>query len=170
MLDSMTVVTPKHRSHLPGTLRNTRRTRSQLVRTLDPQRVDVSEDKSPGERDLAPENVDCQLSTKEKVGEEAKKTRRTFLDNMDAIAFGVQDWFEENTGYSRRVHETTVDIARALGIPEDEIERWAASRLTRLIRDTEKLNVIKSLLQRLQESTLANQVDDRGRLTRTRRS
>jgi len=170
MLDSMTVVTPKHRSHLPGTLRNTHRTRSQLVRTLDPQRVDVSEDKSPGERDLAPESADCQLSTKEKVDEEAKKTRRTFLDNMDAIAFSVQAWFEDNTAYSRRVHETTVDIARALGMPEDEVEKWAASRLARLVRDTEKLNAIKSLLQRLQESALANQVDDMGRLTKTRRS
>ena len=149
---------------------STLRTKSQPTKPFDLQRVDIRVDRSPGKRDLAPKNGDCQLSTKEKVGEEAKKTRRTFLDNMDAIAFGVQGWFEENTAYSRRVHETTVDIARALGMPEDEIEKWAASRLARLVRDTEKLNAIKSLLQRLQESALANQVDDRGRLTRTRRS
>jgi len=97
------------------------RTKSQPVKTFDPERVD----------------------------EEAKKTRRTFLDNMDAIAYGVEAWFEENTGYSSRVHETTVDIARALGIPEAEIERWASSRLT---RGTEKLNGVKSLLERLQKS------------------
>ena len=108
------------------------RTKSQPVKTFDPERVD----------------------------EEAKKTRRTFLDNMDAIAYGVEAWFEENTGYSRRVTETTVDVARALGIPEGEIKRWAASRLARLIHDTEKLNVIKSLLKRLQESSI-DQTDNK---------
>ena len=131
---------------------STLRTKSRSINTLTLPRVDVNEDKSPGKRDLALKDGDCQLSTKEKVDEEAKKPRRTFLDNMDAIAFGVEAWFEENTAYSRRVHETTVDIARAFGIPEDEIEKWAASRLARLIRDTEKLNVIKSLLIKLQES------------------
>jgi len=84
------------------------------------------------------------------------KSRHTFLNNMNAIAYGVEAWFEENTGYSRRVTETTVDIARALGVPEDEIERWAASRL---ICDTEKFNIIKSLLERLQGSSLAELVN-----------
>jgi len=127
-------------------------TKSQSIKTLGLPRVDISVDKSPGKRDLAPENGDCQLSTKEKVDEEAKKTRRTFLDNMDAIAYGVEARFEENTGYSRRVTEATVDIAQELGIPEAEIKRWAASRLARLIRDTEKLKEIKSRLERLQGS------------------
>ena len=149
---------------------STLRTKSRSIKTSVLPRVDISVDKSQGKRDLAPENEDCQLSTKEKVDEEAKKTRRTFLDNMDAIAYGVEAQFEENSGHSGRVTEATVDIARELGIPEAEIKEWAASRLTRLIRDTEKLNAIKSLLQRLQESSLANQADDRGRLTTTRRS
>ena len=128
---------------------STLRTKSQSTKTLVLPRVDTSADKSPGKRNLAPKNGDCQLSTKEKVDEEAKKTRRTFLDNMDAIACGVEAWFEENTGYSRRVQETTVDIARALGIPEVKIKRWASSQLS---RDTEKGKVVKSLLQRLQGS------------------
>ena len=89
-----------------------------------------------------------------KVEGQIEKGRHTFLDNMDAIACGVEARFEENTGYTRRVTETTVEIARKLGIPEDEIERWAASRLARLMRDTGKLNVIKSHLERLQESFL----------------
>ena len=125
------------------------RTKGQPMQTFDLQRVDISVDKSPGKRDLAPKNGDCQLSTKEKVDEEAKKTRRTFLDNMDAIAYGVEAQFEENSGHSGRVTEATVDIARELGIPEAEIERWAASRL---IHDTEKLKEIKSRLERLQGS------------------
>jgi len=103
------------------------------------------------------------------VEEQTKKTQRTFLDSMDAIAYGVQAWFEENTGYSRRVSETTVDIARALGIPEAEIKRWAASRLARLIRDTEKLREIKSRLERLQGS-FVEQTDNKRHSRRAIRS
>ena len=123
-------------------------------------------DRAQGKGNLLLEDKDCQSSIEKKVGEEAKKTRRTFLDNMDAIANGVQVQFEENSSFSRRVTETTVGTARALGIPETEIERWATSRLDRLIRDTEKLNAIKSLLQRLQESFL-DQTDNKRHQHRT---
>ena len=91
---------------------------------------------------------------------QTEKTRHTFLDKMDAIACGVQARFEENRGFSRRVTETTINVAQALGIPEDEIHKWAAYRLTRLIHDTEKLNVIKSRLERLQRSFL-DQADNK---------
>lgn len=84
-----------------------------------------------------------------RVNEEAKKPRHAFLDNMEAIACGVEAWFEENTGYSRRVTETTVAVARALGMPEGEIEKWAYSRS---IHVAEKGRVVKSLLDRLQGS------------------
>jgi len=116
------------------------------MKIFDPRGVDISTDKTPGKRNLAPENEDCQPSIKGKVEEQTGKTRRTFFDDMDFIAYGVESWLEENTGYSRRVTETTIAIARKLGVPEDEIEGWAASRL---IHDTEKVRVIKSLLERL---------------------
>lgn len=81
-----------------------------------------------------------------------RKPRLTFVDDIDAIAYGVEAWLEENTGYSRRVTEVTGDIARKLAVPEDEIKRWIASRL---IHDTEKSSVIKSLLQRVSGSSPA---------------
>lgn len=127
-------------------------TKGQPARTPEPQRVDISADKSLGERKTIPENRGSQPSVNSKVDDEAKKPRYTFLDNMDAIASGVQARFEENSGYSKRVTEATVDIARALGIPEAEIERWTDSRLTRLVGVTKKLREIKSLLEGLQGS------------------
>jgi hypothetical protein len=81
-------------------------------------------------------------------------TERTAIDKMEAIAYGVQARFEENTGYSRRVTDATITVARALGVPETEIERWAAHRLTRLARDTERLREIKSLLEKLYGNSL----------------
>jgi len=121
--------------------------------------VDTTIGKTPRKGNLALGNEDCQLSIESKVEGRMKKTQRTVLDDMDSIAYGAEAWFEENTGYSRRVTEKTLNIARTLGIPEDEIERWAASRL---IRDTEKGKVIKSLLERLQESSPADRTDGRG--------
>lgn len=94
-------------------------------------------------------NRNGQLCTKEEVNEEARKARHTVLGNMDAIASGVEAWFEENTGYLERVGETTVQIARGLGVPEAEIERWISSRP---VRDMEKGRAIKSLLERMQQS------------------
>ena len=115
------------------------------------------------------ESGHCHPSLRDKVEKRTEKTRHTFLDKMDVIAYGVQLWLEENACYSRRVAETTIDIAQELGIPEAEIERWVSSRLTRLIRDTEKLSAIKTRLQRIQESFL-DQADNTEQPHRTIRS
>jgi hypothetical protein len=111
-------------------------------------RVDRDQDKGS----LVLEKRDCQPLVEDKVDEKAEKSRHTFLDNMDAIACGVKAWFEENTGYSRRLAETTVDIARALGVPESDINRWESSRA--ICDDKEKVSVIKSLLERLQPRSI----------------
>lgn len=88
------------------------------------------------------------------VEKQTRANRYTSLDKMEAIAYGVQARFEESTGYSRRVTETTINVARALGIPEVDIERWVAHRSTQLAQDNEKLREIKSLLTRLYGNSL----------------
>ncbi len=104
-----------------------------------------------GKRNLVLAKGDFQPSIEDRVDGGFKRTQPSFLEDMDAIACGVEAWFEENIGYSRRVTETTEDIARALGVPGSEIKKWVACRL---IRDTEKSRVIKSLLERMQGSLI----------------
>lgn len=128
------------------------------MKTLNPRGVDIRVDKTPEKRNLTAENGDCQPSIEDKVELQTKKPRRTFLNDIDSIAYGVEAWFEENTDYSIRVTEITVDIARKLGVPEGQIERWVARRLNRY---REKGRVIKSLLERLQASPPANRVEDK---------
>lgn len=123
-------------------------TKTLSTKTFAPATVDINTGDASGKRHLTLGKGDCQPSVKDTVEKQTKKTRHACLYHMDAIAFGVQVRFEENNGFSKRVTEATVDIARKLGIPEDETERWAVSRLTRLIRETERLNAIKSLLER----------------------
>jgi len=121
------------------------------MKTFDLQSVYLRVGKTTEKRNITPENADCQPSIVEKVGEQSKKPRNTFGDVMDSIACGVEAWFEENTSYSRRVTETTIDIARRLGVPGSEIEKWSTRRLTRC---RERGRAIKSLLERLQASSL----------------
>ena len=128
------------------------------MKTFDLPEVDIRVDKTPERRNLTPENRDCQPSIGDKIGQQTKKTRRTFLDDMDSIAYGVEAWFEEDSDYTRRVTEATVDVAQKLGVPENEIRRWAACRLN---CSTEKSRVIKSLLERLQASSPADRVEDK---------
>jgi hypothetical protein len=71
------------------------------------------------------------------------------FDKMEAIACGVQARLEESTSFSRKVTDETVITARALGVTDAVIERWAARRLNRLARDTETLREIRSLLHKV---------------------
>ena len=47
---------------------------------------------------------------------------------MDAIACGVEAKLDPFSAYSKIVTQRTIEIARQLGIAEEEIERWAAAK------------------------------------------
>lgn len=104
-------------------------------------------DRTQGVGNLVLAKRDGQPVTKAPVDHETRKQPPAFLGNMDAIACGVEAWFEDNTGYSRKITESTVDIARALSVPEGEIKRWESSRSS---RNSEKSGAVKSLLVKLQ--------------------
>jgi hypothetical protein len=67
---------------------------------------------------------------------------------MEAIACGVQARLDERTSFSRIVTDETVNTARALGVADSIIERWASQRLNRLAQETERLRGIRALLDR----------------------
>jgi len=127
------------------------------MKIFDPPGINNRAGKTSQKRNLTPENGVC-LSIEGKVKQQTNKTQGNFLDIMDSIAYGVEAWFEEKTDYSRKVVEATLNIARKLGLPEAEIDRWAACRLTRYM---EKDRVIKSLIKRAQVSSPADQVKDK---------
>jgi hypothetical protein len=86
------------------------------------------------------------------VHEGPRQTRSAYQsqnDKMEAIACGVQARLEERTGYSRRITNETVSIARALGVADREIEKWTNQRLNQLTREEERLRGIKSILDKV---------------------
>lgn len=127
------------------------------MKIFDPPGINNRVGKTSQKRNLTPENGVC-LSIEGKVKQQTNKTQGNFLDIMDSVAYGVEAWFEEKTDYSRKVVEATLDIARKLGLPEAEIDRWAACRLTRYM---EKDRVIKSLIKRAQVSSPATKLKTR---------
>jgi len=91
------------------------------------------------------------------VGSE-KESRRVVekgSGRMNAIARGAGLELDLRTGYSKKVTQTTVSIARHLGIPEKEIQEWAAAR-ARL--DSERKRAITCSLNKLERSPLAQHI------------
>jgi adenylosuccinate lyase len=78
-----------------------------------------------------------------------KSTREPPNGRMEAIACGVQVRLEERTGYSRRVTDETVSIARALGLGDREISSWVNQRLRQLALNEARLRGIKDILDRI---------------------
>ena len=79
---------------------------------------------------------------------QSDKAQPTPFNKMEAIACGVQARFEESTGYSKKVTDETINIARSLGITNAEIEKWVSHRINVIARETERLREIKSLLNK----------------------
>lgn len=71
---------------------------------------------------------------------------------MNAIACGVEVRYDLLIGYSEIVTQETIDIARHLGIPEKEIQSWAAARPK---HNSERNKTIKTAVNKLKRNPLA---------------
>ena len=83
-----------------------------------------------------------------------EKHRKNGYERMDAIAYGVRARFEESTGYIKKITDTTVSVAKALGVPEKEINKWVEAQLSQTAMETLKLNEIKTILEKNYGSSL----------------
>jgi hypothetical protein len=70
-------------------------------------------------------------------------------DRMEAIAGGVRARLEERTGFSRRLTDETVNVARALGVADKDIGKWVNQRQKLLATEEERLRGIKSILSKV---------------------
>jgi hypothetical protein len=89
------------------------------------------------------------------IGQQNKGTQRTFIDDINAISYGVAAWFEENSGYSENVTGMTIKVARKLGVPEREISKWAARRTS---LNAHRVKPIRALMQKLCSEPAADEL------------
>lgn len=85
---------------------------------------------------------------------EASDNEVDWTAHFDAIARGVELRLGSLTAeaMTRTIVEETVDVARNLDIPEDQIEKWAAARLK---QNAERINAMDSLLKKLERNPIA---------------
>ena len=86
---------------------------------------------------------------------ETKPATSKSSTEMDGIAFGVEARLDSLFSYSKIVAQETIDIARQLGMGEEEIQEWAAAKAE---LGSERNRVIKSSLDKLQRSPLAQSI------------
>jgi hypothetical protein len=80
-----------------------------------------------------------------------EKPDRAPNSRMEAIARGVRARIDEKTGYSRKVTDETINIARSLGVTDREIQAWINHRIKQLNTDEARLRHIKSLLEKIRK-------------------
>jgi len=103
----------------------------------------------------SPERRDCQTPLYLGGDEEDKLAGGQSFNEMNMIALGVEVRQELLDRHSKIVTEGTIDIARELGIPGEEIQKWSNARL-RL--DRERNRIIQSLLDKLKRNLLAQRL------------
>ena len=77
------------------------------------------------------------------------------FSHIDAIACGVEARLDPFFSYSKMVAQDTINIARQLGITEEEIQRWAAAKAKLA---SERDRGIKSSVSKLERSPLAQSI------------
>ncbi len=88
------------------------------------------------------ERIDASICT----ALESKQAASKSAARMDAIASGVEAQLDPYSGYSKLVTQQTIDIARQLGIDEEEVQRWATAKET---LTSKKKRVIRSAQDKL---------------------
>jgi response regulator RpfG family c-di-GMP phosphodiesterase len=107
--------------------------------------VALSVDRALEKRRLELENRDYQQHLEQKVAEQARKIRAAFLNAITALAHALEAKDRYTSGHSQRVAETSVAIARELGLPQEGIEKI---RLAGLVHDIGKIGVRESILNK----------------------
>jgi len=81
-----------------------------------------------------------------------KNAKGRSISEINAIAYGVDAQVDYFNSHSKIVTEKTVELARQLGLPGKEIEKWAVAR-DELYSERERR--IKSILSRLERNPMA---------------
>ncbi len=97
-----------------------------------------SVNKAMEKRRLELELRDYQQHIEQKVEEQAKEIRETFLSAMTALSFALEAKDSYTAGHSRRVTDIALTIGKKLALSEDELEdlRWGS-----LLHDIGKIAV-----------------------------
>ena len=105
----------------------------------------ISLDRALEKRRLIIENRDYQLHLEQRVKEQTKKIRQSFLNSITSLAYALEAKDKYTHGHSERVTEIAVAIARELALPKCMIEKI---QLAGLLHDVGKIGVTELILNK----------------------
>ena len=116
-----------------------------ITKPFNLDEVSLSVGKALEKRRLELENRDYQQHLEQRVKEQAKKIRVSFLNAITALAYALEAKDRYTSGHSLRVAEMSVAIARELGLPPDRID---SIRLAGQVHDIGKIGVRETVLNK----------------------
>ena len=116
-----------------------------ITKPFNLDEVVLSAGRALEKRRLELENRDYQQHLEQRVEEQARKIRASFINAITALAYALEAKDIYTSGHSQRVTEISVAIARELGMPQDSIDKI---RLAGLVHDIGKIGVRESVLNK----------------------
>ena len=116
-----------------------------LTKPFNLEEVILSVDRALEKGRLELENKEYQQHLEEKVEEQAKKIRASFLSAITALAYALEAKDEYTSGHSLRVADISVAIAREMGLPQESVEKI---KLAALVHDIGKIGVREVVLNK----------------------
>jgi len=116
-----------------------------IIKPVDLNMLLVSIDRALDRKRLILENKGYQLHLEERVEEQTRKIRQSFLNSITSLAYALEAKDKYTSGHSQRVTDTALAIAEELGLPQDTIEKI---RLAGLLHDIGKIGVRESVLNK----------------------
>jgi len=116
-----------------------------IIKPVELNVLSVSMDRALEKRKLIIENRDYQLHLEQRVAEQTKRIRQSFLNSTTSLAYALEAKDKYTHGHSERVTEIAVAIAQELNIAKGMLEKI---RLAGLLHDVGKIGVSELILNK----------------------
>ena len=116
-----------------------------ITKPFNMDEVIISTGRALEKRRLELENKDYQQHLEDKVAEQAKKIRSSFLSAITSLAYALEAKDKYTSGHSQRVADFSMAIAKEMGLKQESIEKI---KLAGLVHDIGKIGVMESVLNK----------------------
>jgi len=116
-----------------------------IIKPIELNVLSVSIDRALEKRNLIIENRDYQLHLEQRVQEQTKKIRQSFLNSTTSLAYALEAKDKYTHGHSERVTEIAVAVAREMAAPKYMIEKV---KLAGLLHDVGKIGISELILNK----------------------
>jgi len=116
-----------------------------IIKPVELNVLSLSLDRAIEKRELLIENRDYQLHLEQRVEEQTKKIRQSFLNSTTSLAYALEAKDKYTHGHSERVTDIAVAVAQEMTVPKDTLEKI---RLAGLLHDVGKIGVSELILNK----------------------